>query len=197
MIIFSCSCGQKYHLPNRNAGREVRCNQCGKTLVVPNSSDEAANPFETAPAIPTGGDVSSEVKKRPAYSIGALFATAVIAFILGSGFGFFSGIMSGTFLDTVKPNITKNSQSSNNPEKTGGEKSPEDSPVENPEENSVETSAEKPVDKPADDVVQMPPAADTESKTEPKDGQKTEAKTETKTNKKRTALDDIEKSLSK
>ncbi|MGL4594269.1 MAG: hypothetical protein ACRCUY_06025 [Thermoguttaceae bacterium] len=38
MISFNCSCGKKYQLPDRNAGREVRCNQCQKNLIVPNQS---------------------------------------------------------------------------------------------------------------------------------------------------------------
>jgi hypothetical protein len=35
MITFSCSCGKKYQLPDRLAGREVRCNQCGNALIIP------------------------------------------------------------------------------------------------------------------------------------------------------------------
>jgi hypothetical protein len=38
MITFNCSCGKKYQLPDRVAGREVRCNQCGKSLIVPTTS---------------------------------------------------------------------------------------------------------------------------------------------------------------
>ena len=45
MIDFSCSCGKKYRLPDRNAEREVRCNQCEKTLIVPKQS-------QTEPVIP-------------------------------------------------------------------------------------------------------------------------------------------------
>jgi len=47
MIEFTCSCGKKYRLPPRNAGREVRCNQCEKTLIVPGQS-------QTAPIVPVG-----------------------------------------------------------------------------------------------------------------------------------------------
>jgi hypothetical protein len=36
MITFNCSCGKKYQLPDRLAGREVRCNQCGNALIIPN-----------------------------------------------------------------------------------------------------------------------------------------------------------------
>ncbi len=50
MIEFSCSCGKKYRLPDRNAGREVRCNQCTKTLVVPNGS-------QTEPVIPLSDSI--------------------------------------------------------------------------------------------------------------------------------------------
>lgn len=45
MISFSCSCGKKYQLPDRTAGREVRCNQCQKTLIVPDKS-------QTNPLVP-------------------------------------------------------------------------------------------------------------------------------------------------
>lgn len=38
MISFNCSCGKKYQLPDRVAGREVRCNQCQKTFLVPKQS---------------------------------------------------------------------------------------------------------------------------------------------------------------
>jgi len=47
MIEFSCSCGKKYRLPDRNAEREVRCNQCEKTLIVPKQS-------QTEPVVPVG-----------------------------------------------------------------------------------------------------------------------------------------------
>ena len=50
MIQFTCSCGKKYQLPDRNAGREVRCNQCEKTLIVPKLS-------QTEPVVPEGSPV--------------------------------------------------------------------------------------------------------------------------------------------
>lgn len=47
MIKFTCSCGKKYKLQDRIAGREVRCNQCHKTLLVPSASqDEPVIPLE-------------------------------------------------------------------------------------------------------------------------------------------------------
>lgn len=47
MISFNCSCGKKYQLPDRVGGREVRCNQCQKTLLVPKQSqDEPVVPLD-------------------------------------------------------------------------------------------------------------------------------------------------------
>lgn len=47
MISFACSCGKKYQLPDRVGGREVRCNQCHKTLLVPKrSQDEPVVPMD-------------------------------------------------------------------------------------------------------------------------------------------------------
>ncbi len=40
MIKFTCSCGKHYELQDRIAGREVRCNQCHKTLLVPDKSQD-------------------------------------------------------------------------------------------------------------------------------------------------------------
>lgn len=40
MISFTCSCGKKYQLPDRIGGREVRCNQCQQTLLVPKQSQD-------------------------------------------------------------------------------------------------------------------------------------------------------------
>lgn len=51
MISFSCSCGKTYQLPDRVAGREVRCNQCERTLLVPRESQtEPVVPLNDAPA---------------------------------------------------------------------------------------------------------------------------------------------------
>ncbi|MDR1962730.1 MAG: hypothetical protein LBQ50_03015 [Planctomycetaceae bacterium] len=47
MITFTCLCGKKYQLPDRHAGREVRCNQCGNPLIVPHQSQ--AEPTEVLP----------------------------------------------------------------------------------------------------------------------------------------------------
>lgn len=47
MITFRCSCGKTYQLQDRVAGREVRCNQCQKTLLVPTQSqNEPVVPLE-------------------------------------------------------------------------------------------------------------------------------------------------------
>ena len=57
MIIFHCACGKKYKLPDRNAGRIVRCNQCEHSLQVPErSQEEPVIPIdvqtpETAPVV--------------------------------------------------------------------------------------------------------------------------------------------------
>jgi len=52
MISFNCSCGKKYQLPDRIAGREVRCNQCEKTLIVPKQSQDApVVPFNDQQAV--------------------------------------------------------------------------------------------------------------------------------------------------
>jgi hypothetical protein len=57
MITFSCSCGKKYQLPDRLAGREVRCNQCGNALIIPNpepaESENTAALAQTPAQTPT------------------------------------------------------------------------------------------------------------------------------------------------
>jgi hypothetical protein len=65
MITFNCSCGKKYQLPDRNAGREVRCNQCGKTLTVPAVSsdvnDNVSNSVSEAALAPAETNTEANV----------------------------------------------------------------------------------------------------------------------------------------
>ncbi len=57
MIEFSCSCGKKYRLPDRNAEREVRCNQCEKTLIVPKRS-------QTEPVVPLSDQIELIIEQE-------------------------------------------------------------------------------------------------------------------------------------
>lgn len=58
MLKFSCQCGKEFKFPDRVAGREIRCGQCQKTLIVPDSSqDEPVIPKEDPLTSPETVDV--------------------------------------------------------------------------------------------------------------------------------------------
>jgi hypothetical protein len=50
-IVFTCTCGKKFRVGDEHAGKKTKCRQCGKTLVVPLSTDA---PTPTTPPVRRG-----------------------------------------------------------------------------------------------------------------------------------------------
>jgi hypothetical protein len=124
MITFSCSCGKKYQLPDRLAGREVRCNQCGSALIIPmpeqsetiesttdtvTSTTEPKNKNTIWGNIPLPNGEKNEQSPIVAgwttgpYQKGSSCMLTIVLVLLGAGSAFFAGFLSGNLLHRNKP----------------------------------------------------------------------------------------------
>jgi len=107
MITFSCSCGKKYQLPDRVIGREVRCNQCGKALIVPNVSQteelkQDITPSnnkknEPSPLVSDISDLPTEQYQKRSFSI-----LTIVLILTSAGVSFFAGFLTVSLLHQVK-----------------------------------------------------------------------------------------------
>ncbi|MDR2757295.1 MAG: zinc-ribbon domain-containing protein [Planctomycetaceae bacterium] len=121
MITFSCSCGKKYQLPDRLAGREVRCNQCGNALIIPNreptesTADTTASVSASQHESTQWGNVpllSNEKNERSPivsgwstgpYQKGSSCILTIVLVLLGAGGSFFGGFLAGNLVSNIKP----------------------------------------------------------------------------------------------
>ncbi|MDR2704524.1 MAG: zinc-ribbon domain-containing protein, partial [Planctomycetaceae bacterium] len=123
MITFSCSCGKKYQLPDRLAGREVRCNQCGNALIIPTSEQsetiESTDDIVTSATetkhentqwgkipVPNGekneqSPIVSGWATGP-YQKGSSCILTIVLVLLGAGSAFFAGFLAGSLLHRIE-----------------------------------------------------------------------------------------------
>ncbi|MDR1270808.1 MAG: zinc-ribbon domain-containing protein [Planctomycetaceae bacterium] len=111
MITFNCSCGKKYQLPDRLAGREVRCNQCGNALIIPNQEQiepteqiELTEQTEQWGTIPVPDGVKNEQSPIVSgwatgpYQKGSSCILTIVLVLLGACSSFFVGFLAGSVL---------------------------------------------------------------------------------------------------
>jgi hypothetical protein len=125
MITFNCSCGKKYQLPDRLAGREVRCNQCGNALIIPNleqtgqaEAAEQSIDFVTSAMTPqheiaAWGKVpvpdGEKNEQSPIvsgwatgpYQKGSSCILTIVLILLGACSSFFAGFLAGSLLHRI------------------------------------------------------------------------------------------------
>ncbi|MDR2438010.1 MAG: zinc-ribbon domain-containing protein [Planctomycetaceae bacterium] len=122
MITFSCSCGKQYQLPDRLAGREVRCNQCGNALIIPNpepiestaATNTAASVSASQHEITQWGNVpipSNEKNEHSPivsgwttgpYQKGSSCILTIVLVLLGAGGAFWGGFLAGSLVRNIK-----------------------------------------------------------------------------------------------
>jgi hypothetical protein len=61
-IKFSCECGKAYKVPDKYAGKRIKCKNCGETVAVPDASEQISS--ARAAAVSTRSVVSSGTSKR-------------------------------------------------------------------------------------------------------------------------------------
>src|SRR5437660_11518719 len=70
-IKFSCECGKAYKVPDKFAGKRVRCKHCGETVAVPSAAEQISSARAAAVSqrsVVSGSSkrISSESSSKPA-----------------------------------------------------------------------------------------------------------------------------------